>query len=61
MFFKKSLALPTPETALKGRADPIPTARHHFLSKRAQAPRRARAAFTDDAFRAYSGRCRRPC
>jgi peptide-methionine (S)-S-oxide reductase len=35
MFFKKPLAMPTPETALKGRASPIPTARQHFLSKRA--------------------------
>ncbi|MEQ1719312.1 MAG: peptide-methionine (S)-S-oxide reductase MsrA [Hyphomicrobium sp.] len=33
MFFKKSLALPTPESALPGRASPIPTAREHYLTK----------------------------
>ncbi len=34
MFFKKPLALPTAETALKGRPDPIPTAVEHHLTKR---------------------------
>lgn len=32
MFFKKSLELPTPDTALPGRAQPIPTARTHFVN-----------------------------
>jgi peptide-methionine (S)-S-oxide reductase len=32
LFAKKSLELPTSETALKGRPDPIPTARTHFVS-----------------------------
>ena len=35
MFFKKSSALPTKETALKGRPNPIPTARQHYLNKHA--------------------------
>ncbi len=33
--FKKSVELPTPETALKGRDVPIPTARDHFVNGRA--------------------------
>ncbi len=35
MFFKKSLELPTPDTALPGRAQPIPTARTHFVNGQA--------------------------
>ena len=35
LFMKKKLELPTKETAVKGRATPIPTARDHFVSKRA--------------------------
>ena len=36
MFFsRKKLELPTPQTALKGRSGPIPTARDHFVNKRA--------------------------
>jgi peptide-methionine (S)-S-oxide reductase len=35
MFFRKSLGMPTEETALKGRASPIPTAATHFVNKRA--------------------------
>lgn len=31
-FFKKSLDLPTPEQALPGRAEPIPTAARHFVN-----------------------------
>ena len=31
LLFKKSTAMPTPETALKGRTTPIPTARDHFV------------------------------
>ncbi|MGA0563184.1 peptide-methionine (S)-S-oxide reductase MsrA [Ancylobacter sp. VNQ12] len=31
-FFKKSLDLPTPEQALPGRAQPIPTAARHFVN-----------------------------
>jgi peptide-methionine (S)-S-oxide reductase len=34
MFFKKSLAVPTKETALKGREAAIPTAKSHYLNKR---------------------------
>ncbi len=34
MFFKKPLAMPTPETALKGRDTPIPTAREHYVNHR---------------------------
>ena len=34
LFARKSLDLPTAETALKGRPDPIPTARDHFVSGR---------------------------
>ncbi len=34
MFFKKSAAMPTAETALKGRQTPIATARNHFVSKK---------------------------
>ncbi len=34
MFFKKSLGLPTKETALKGRDVAIPTAKAHYLNKR---------------------------
>lgn len=33
MFFRKPLAMPTPQTALKGRSTAIPTARHHFVNK----------------------------
>lgn len=32
MFFKKTLDLPTPETALKGREAAIPTSRLHFVN-----------------------------
>ena len=32
MFFKKTLDLPTPETALKGRETAIPTAQRHFVN-----------------------------
>jgi peptide-methionine (S)-S-oxide reductase len=35
LFRKKELAMPTPETALKGRAEPIATAEKHFLNGRA--------------------------
>ena len=36
MFFsRKKLEMPTADSALKGRADPIPTAKAHFLNKRA--------------------------
>ena len=36
MFFsRKKLEIPTAETALKGRPEPIPTAKTHFLNKRA--------------------------
>jgi peptide-methionine (S)-S-oxide reductase len=35
MFYsRKSLEMPTPETALKGRPDPIPTAETHFVNGR---------------------------
>jgi peptide-methionine (S)-S-oxide reductase len=34
LFARKSLELPTTETALKGRPDPIPTARTHFINGR---------------------------
>jgi peptide-methionine (S)-S-oxide reductase len=34
MFLKKSLELPTPATALPGRAHPIPTAETHFVNGR---------------------------
>jgi len=34
MFGRKTLDLPTPETALPGRAHPIPTAETHFISCR---------------------------
>ena len=34
LFARKSLDLPTAETALKGRPNPIPTARDHFVSGR---------------------------
>ena len=34
LFFKKSAAMPSPETALKGRAEPIRTARQHFINGR---------------------------
>ena len=33
MFFKKPMGMPTPETALKGRDFPIPTAKAHYLNK----------------------------
>ncbi len=32
MFFKKTIEMPTPETALPGRPEPIPTAERHFVS-----------------------------
>ena len=35
LFMNKKLELPTKETALKGRSTPIPTARDHFVLKRA--------------------------
>ena len=36
MFFsRKKLEMPTADSALKGRAEPIPTAKAHFLNKRA--------------------------
>ena len=35
LFSRKKLEMPTAETALKGRAEPIPTAKAHFLNKRA--------------------------
>ncbi|MFN7056933.1 peptide-methionine (S)-S-oxide reductase MsrA [Hyphomonas sp.] len=35
MFFKKAADLPTPETALKGRPQPIPTAAVHYVTGRA--------------------------
>ncbi len=34
LFGKKSLEIPTPDQALKGRADPIPTAATHFVNGR---------------------------
>ncbi|WP_377291664.1 peptide-methionine (S)-S-oxide reductase MsrA [Rhizobium sp. SG2393] len=33
--FNRKTAMPTAETALPGRADPIPTAEHHFVNGRA--------------------------
>jgi peptide-methionine (S)-S-oxide reductase len=35
LFARKKSEMPSPETALKGRAEPIPTAKTHFLNKRA--------------------------
>jgi peptide-methionine (S)-S-oxide reductase len=35
LFSKKKLEMPTAETALKGRASPIPTAKDHFVMRRA--------------------------
>jgi peptide-methionine (S)-S-oxide reductase len=35
LFARKKLEMPTPETALKGRASPIPTAKEHFVFGRA--------------------------
>jgi peptide-methionine (S)-S-oxide reductase len=35
MFMRKKLEMPTKETALKGRASPIPTAKDHYVLKRA--------------------------
>ena len=32
MFFRKPAELPTPETALKGRSEPLPTAERHFVN-----------------------------
>jgi peptide-methionine (S)-S-oxide reductase len=32
LLFRKKLEMPTPDTALKGRADPIPTAKTHFIN-----------------------------
>jgi peptide-methionine (S)-S-oxide reductase len=37
LFAKKSLEIPTPDAALKGRADPIPTAPTHFVNGHALA------------------------
>ncbi len=34
LFGRKSLEMPTPETALRGRPDPIPTAATHFVNGR---------------------------
>lgn len=34
LFSRKKLQMPTPETALKGRPDPIPTAATHFVNGR---------------------------
>src|SRR5262244_4009963 len=36
--FKKSLEMPSAADALKGRAEPIPTASHHFVNGRAIKP-----------------------
>jgi len=33
-FFKKAIEMPSPEEALPGRPDPIPTARRHFVNGR---------------------------
>lgn len=39
LFFRKKTEMPTPETALPGRAAPIPTAKlHHVLSRPLQGP-----------------------
>ena len=35
LFSRKKLEMPTAQTALKGRTSPIPTARDHFVNKRA--------------------------
>ncbi len=35
LFSRKKPEMPSPETALKGRSEPIPTAKTHFLNKRA--------------------------
>jgi peptide-methionine (S)-S-oxide reductase len=35
IFFRKKAEMPTPESALKGRTQPIPTARDHFVNGRA--------------------------
>ena len=37
LFAKKTLEIPTPDAALKGRADPIPTAQTHFVNGHALA------------------------
>ena len=34
LFARRKSEMPTAETALKGRAEPIPTAATHFLNKR---------------------------
>jgi peptide-methionine (S)-S-oxide reductase len=34
LFARKKSEMPTPESALKGRPEPIPTAKSHFLNKR---------------------------
>lgn len=34
MFFRKKAEMPSPEAALPGRPDPIPTAREHFVLRR---------------------------
>ena len=34
LFSRKPLEIPTPDAALKGRPDPIPTARTHFVNGR---------------------------
>jgi peptide-methionine (S)-S-oxide reductase len=38
VFFRKPLSLPTPEEALPGRAEPLPTATHHFVNGNALLP-----------------------
>src|SRR5205085_11253560 len=35
LFSRKKLEMPTADSALKGRAEPIPTAKAHFLNERA--------------------------
>ena len=35
LFSRKKLEMPIADSALKGRAEPIPTAKAHFLNKRA--------------------------
>ena len=35
LFSRKKLEIPTADSALKGRAEPIPTAKTHYLNKRA--------------------------
>ena len=35
LFSRKKTEMPTPQAALPGRRDAIPTASHHFVNKRA--------------------------